>query len=140
MSTPAGMRRLRELVLATVTPTYETRTGIVREKTAKRREIEREVAEAVVRFAFDHGGYRRTHLAPGGLREEVLTTEDFEPEAGSADLSDYSTEKLLDGYASLTHRLHALRAEGWLGPASDAVKSARAQRDLVRAELLRRAG
>lgn len=53
--------------------------------------------------------------------------------AAAAALEQTSTDGLLRAYACLTHRIH----ETPRGPALD---SARAQRDLVRAEVLRRTG
>lgn len=55
------------------------------------------------------------------------------------DLSGYTTDALLDALCSLTHKLHALRhraAEG--GGVHATIDSVQAQRDLVRAEVLRR--
>lgn len=71
-NTDAGMDSLRRIVADVYTDTYMTTGGIVRTKTAKRREQEKAVAEAVVRFAFDHGGYRGEHLAPAGLWFELM--------------------------------------------------------------------
>lgn len=57
------------------------------------------------------------------------------------DLSGHGVEELLDAYASLTHRLHALRIRSGAPSASlaDAVASVREQRRLVREEIVRRA-
>jgi hypothetical protein len=70
--TSEGRQHLRRLVAETYRDTYETTGGVVRLKTRKRREQEKAVADAVVRFAFDHGGYRGEHLAPGGLWAELM--------------------------------------------------------------------
>lgn len=67
-----GMDRLRALVAEAYAETVTTKSGIVKAKTAKQREIDKAVAEAVVRFAFDHGGYRGEHLAPAGLWDELM--------------------------------------------------------------------
>jgi hypothetical protein len=50
------------------------------------------------------------------------------------DLSTYSAEALVDAIIRLTHRVHVYDEAG----VDDAADNARAQRDLARAELLRR--
>lgn len=69
--TPA-VAHLRALVAESATSTYMTPGGIIRDKTGKRREAEHKVAEAVVRFAFDHAGITNGHLAPTGLLLDLL--------------------------------------------------------------------
>lgn len=70
--TTAALDRLRYLVGVMCEPTQTTRGGIVRAKTKKQRQIDREVADAVVRFAFDHAGITEGHLAPGGLMLQLM--------------------------------------------------------------------
>lgn len=63
----AGWERLKYLVAQPYIETVTTKGGIVKPKTRKQVEIEKEVANEVVRFAYDHGGYQLGFLAPGGL-------------------------------------------------------------------------
>jgi hypothetical protein len=70
-ATEAGRARLLALVVEAYRETYQTRGGIDRPKTRKQRQLDWTVAEAVVRFAYDHGGYAGEHLAPGGLWAEL---------------------------------------------------------------------
>lgn len=69
-----SMDRLRQLVRAADAATYTTTTGVVKPKTAKQREIDKAVAEQVVRFAFDHAGITgdERNLAPSGLYIQLL--------------------------------------------------------------------
>lgn len=67
MMNSAGLDRLRYLVAQTKIDTVTTRSGIVKPKTKKQKEVDLAVANEVVRFAFDHGGYNEGFLAPGGL-------------------------------------------------------------------------
>lgn len=66
-----GYPALRRIVAAKYEPNYTTRDGIVRPKTKKQREIDAAVCEAVVRFAFDHGGYGDAYNAPFGLEQAL---------------------------------------------------------------------
>lgn len=67
-------QRLRYLVGVMCEPTFTTPSGIVKKKTNKQRDEERAVAEAVVRFAFDHLGIRgdEGNLAPSGLQVQLM--------------------------------------------------------------------
>lgn len=69
-----GRDALRRVVAAKYTATVTTPGGLVRPKTAKQREIDAAVCEAVIRFAFDHTSYGTDHLAPFGL-ETTLREE-----------------------------------------------------------------
>lgn len=74
IDTSPAMSRLRYLVGVAMEPTYTTRGGQIKNKTAKRREIERTVADEVVRFAFDHAGIKGdgNSLAPTGLFLQLM--------------------------------------------------------------------
>jgi hypothetical protein len=80
MATEAGRARLLALVKEAYTPTTETRGGVVKQKTHKQLAIDHAVALEVVRFAFDHGGYKGAHLAPTGLWMELRKEIDDHPE------------------------------------------------------------
>lgn len=67
--TDAQWNRLRYLVETAYKRTYSTTGGMTRVKTAKQREIEKAVAEEVVRFATDH--CTDAYLAPGGLWQDL---------------------------------------------------------------------
>lgn len=71
-TTPEGYDRLKVLVAEAHRTTYQTNGGQTKAKTRKQLEIDKAVAEAVVRFAFDHAGFNTNHLAPTGLYLELM--------------------------------------------------------------------
>lgn len=72
-------------------------------------------------------GHRAQELAEGLEAAQVLR--------------EMSTDGLLTSYAALTHRIHAAKdAPVTCGRAGDWEDDLRAQRDLIRAEILRRTG
>lgn len=71
MATNEGRVRLKQIIADSEATVYMTTGGVVKSKTAKRREIEYAVMQEVIRFAFDHGGYRGEHLGPTGLMMEL---------------------------------------------------------------------
>lgn len=79
MATEAGRARLKALVREAHSTTYETRGGVRKTKTAKQQQQDHAVATEVVRFAFDHGGYRGDLLTPWALWMEL--TEEIKSEA-----------------------------------------------------------
>lgn len=72
-----------------------------------------------------------------------MTRQDTETDTAPSPavvLAATTTDGLLTAFASLTHRLHALERSGPHHLADEPATDIRAQRDLIRTEILRRAG